>query len=194
MSSKQIIRLITLFLFFALLYYIQGALFPIVLSLVLFYGLNPLVHLIQKAFPKKFAPGKDIAIIASFIIFALLCLIAFEFIIPSFTDEFNQLSVNLPNFITQIQSAIKSSQQWYSGIKLPAQVDQAVAEGLNKAFNYIVVFIQQTAMNVLGILTQFISLIVIPVIVYYMLKDEEKLTEGILKLIPSEHKEVLRTI
>jgi predicted PurR-regulated permease PerM len=194
MNNKQITRLVTLFLFVILVYFARGALLPIILSLIIFYGLHPLVRLIGRLLPKKFPFGKDIAIIASFIIFVLLVILAFEFFIPPIAEEFNQLSINLPQFIDQIQSVIQSSQKWYVSISLPPQFNTAVANGLNNAFSYISSFLQQTVVGLFAILGQFIGFIVIPVIVYYLLKEEGSLADGLMKLVPSEHKETLKNI
>jgi predicted PurR-regulated permease PerM len=194
MNSKQITRIVFLLLFVALLYFARGALLPIVLSLVLFYALQPPAGWISRLFPKKFAFGRDIAIIATFIIFILFVILAFEFIVPPFVEEFNQLSINLPQFIAQTQEVIRSSQQWYAGFRLPEEVNAAVASGLNTSFGYISSFLQQMVVGLIGILGQFIGLIVIPVIVYYMLKEEDTLIEGMMKIVPREHKEFLRTV
>ncbi len=194
MNSKQIARIVFFILFAALLYFARGALLPIVLSLVLFYALHPLVKWISWLLPKKFAFSRDLAIIAAFIIFILLAVLAFQFIVPPFVEEFNQLSINLPQFISQIQEVVSSSQQWYAGFRLPEEVNAAVASGLNTSFEYISSFLQQLVVGLVGILGQFIGFIVIPVIVYYMLKEEDTLVEGMMKIVPKEHKEIFRTI
>lgn len=185
MNSKQIARIVFLILFIALLYFARGALLPIVLSLVLFYALHPPVRWINRLFPKKFAFGKDIAIAAAFVIFVLLIILAFVFIVPPFVEEFNQLSINLPQFIAQIQQVISSSQRWYAGFRLPEEVNAAVGSGLNTSFGYISSFLQQMVVGLFAILGQFIGFIVIPVIVYYMLKEDESLFDGMMKLVPA---------
>jgi predicted PurR-regulated permease PerM len=116
------------------------------------------------------------------------------FIVPPFVEEFNQLSINLPQFIMQIQEVIRSSQRWYAGFRLPEEINAAVANGLNASFSYISSFLQQMVVGLVGILGQFIGFIVIPVIVYYMLKEDESLVEGVMKLVPGEHKETVRAI
>lgn len=161
---------------------------PIVISLVLFYALHPLVRWIGRLFPKKFAFGKDAAIAAAFVIFVLLVVLVFEFIVPPFAEEFNQLSINLPQFIVQIQEVISSSQRWYAGFQLPEEINAAVGSGLNASFGYISSFLQQMVVGLVGILGQFIGFIIIPVIVYYMLKEEDTLVEGLMKIVPRSTK------
>lgn len=194
MNSKQWTRIISLVLFAALLYFARGALLPIVISLLLFYTLHPAVKLAERLFPKKFPFTRDISIILAFVLFSLVCLVAFEFVIPPFVDEFNQLSLNLPDFITQLRAVARSSQQWYAGFRLPAEVDTAITTGLNNAFSYISNFLQQLVLGLVGILGQFIGFIVIPVIVYYLLKDDDKLATGLMKLTAAQHQETLETL
>jgi predicted PurR-regulated permease PerM len=194
MNTKQWTRIISLLLFTVLLYFARGALAPIVISLLLFYTLHPVVRLGEKLLPKKLPLARDISIIIAFAVFVLLCLVAFEFIIPPFADEFNQLSLNLPQFITQIREVARTSQQWYAGFRLPVQFDAAISTGLNNAFYYISNFLQQLVLGLVGVLGQFIGFIVIPVLVYYMLKDDDKLLIGVMKLIPAQHQETFGAI
>ncbi|MCU0641571.1 MAG: AI-2E family transporter [Candidatus Margulisbacteria bacterium] len=191
MNAKQWTRIASLLLFAALLYLARGALLPIVISLLLFYALYPLVKTTERLFPKKFPWARDISILLAFAVFIVFALLVIEFIIPSFSEEFTQLSLSLPHFITQIKAVARSSQQWYAGFRLPAQVDAAVSTGLNSAFNYISNFLQQLALGLVGMLGQFIGFIVIPVIVYYLLKEDEKLVPGLMKLVPAQHQETL---
>lgn len=190
MSNKQITRLVVLFVSLLCLYLARGALLPIILALVLFYSLHPLVKLLAKLLPKKFVLGKDLAIIISFVVFAALCLLVFEFVVPPFTEEFSQLSLNLPQIIEQLRALAQSGQQWYAGFRLPTQIDLALSDGLNNAFHYLSTFCQQLVVNLVRLLSQFIGFIVIPVIVYYLLKDDDKLPAGLLKLVPKEHQNI----
>ena len=194
MNNKQWTRVISLGFFIVLLYFARGALLPIVLALVLFYALQPLVNLSLRFLPKKLPFAKDLSIIAAFAVFIVLASLAVEFVIPPFVDEFNQLTTSLPQLINQLQTVVRSGQSWYARFRLPAQVDAALANGLNTAFGYISSFLQQTVLSLFAILGQFIGFIVIPVIVYYLLKEEYSLVEGMLKLVPTEHKGTFKTI
>ncbi len=140
-------------------------------------------------------PGaRDLAIIVSFAVFVFLCVLLFEFVIPPFAEEFSQLSLNLPQLIGQLRELARSGQQWYAHFRLPEAVDQAIVSGLNNAFNYISAFLQQLVVSVILILSQFIGFVIIPVIVYYLLKDEESLPAGMLKLVPKEQQETFGNI
>ncbi|MFA5114179.1 MAG: AI-2E family transporter [Candidatus Margulisiibacteriota bacterium] len=194
MNNKQWARIVTLALFVVLLYFARGAMLPIVLSLLLFYALYPLVKATERLFPKKFPLARDISIVIAFAVFVVVVVLALEFIIPPVADEFTQLSLNLPQLILQLQGVARSSQQWYAGIRLPVQVDAAISTGLNSAFNYISNFLQQLVLGVVGMLGQFIGFIVIPVIVYYLLKEDDKLLAGVMKLVPAQHQETLGAI
>ncbi|MDD4178501.1 MAG: AI-2E family transporter [Candidatus Margulisbacteria bacterium] len=194
MSNKQVQRIVALLLFGGLLYKIQGTLLPIILSLVLFYLLSPLVNLFVKVFPKKFKFGRDLSILVAFLVFIVLLWLVIDLVVPSLVSEFSQLSASFPEMIAQLQLVVKTGQQWYLANRLPAAIDKAVFDGINNTFNFIALFLQQTALSVVGIFAQFIGLIVIPVIVYYMLKDEDNLVSGIVKIVPTDHKVFAQTI
>jgi predicted PurR-regulated permease PerM len=194
MNNKQIVRLVTLWLALALVYFARGALLPIVLALILFYALHPLVRFLNKLFPKKFIWGKDLSIITSFAVFIALCFLVFEFVVPSLAKEFSQFSQNLPQFIEQLRTLAHSGQQWYTDFHLPPQIDLAVSDGLNNTFRYFTNFFQRLIISLVMLISQFVGFIVIPVIVYYLLKDDDKIQAGLLKLIPKEHQKVLAAL
>lgn len=194
MTRKQTIKLISFLIFIAAVYLIRGALLPIVLSVALFYILNPLTDLIAKIIPSKMPARRDIAICGAFAVFIAALILAFEYIVPQIISQFTSLVADFPKYFTYVADSIASSRKWYLGTNLPPQLDNAVMDALKQAFGLFVTFSQNMVMNVVGMLSQFISLVVIPVVVYFMLREQSDLFEGVDKLLPQTLKGPVKDI
>jgi predicted PurR-regulated permease PerM len=188
MSPKQIARIIALLLFAAFLYLIQDVLFPIIIALFIYYLMNPLVNLLANRRPKGLGLGKTTAIIITSIVFIFIVVVLFSLIIPPFASEFNLLVQNLPQYLATAQQILDSVQQWYGGFKIPASFNAVIINSLQNLMGSMVNFTQQTASLLMGIVSQFTKLIVIPFIVFYLLKDRDQLAQGLAKYLPAEHR------
>ncbi|MBU0686232.1 MAG: AI-2E family transporter [Candidatus Margulisbacteria bacterium] len=191
---KQITRVIGLIIFLAFLYLIQDALFPIIIALILFYVLNPAVKLLSDQRPKGLGLNRTLSIILSALILIIILVTLISFIAPPFASEFNRLAENLPQFIASTQSTLDSITKWYRGAHLPDQVNAVIVNSMQNILNVMVNFVNQSAATLAGFLSQFIYLIVIPIITFYLLKDKESILKGIIALLPKDHQKKTQTI
>ncbi|MFA5104510.1 MAG: AI-2E family transporter [Candidatus Margulisiibacteriota bacterium] len=194
MSRKQAIKLGSFILFVIAIYLVRGALLPIVLSIALFYILNPLANLFAGIIPKRMPARRDIAICGAFAIFIVVVILAYEHIVPQIISQFTSLVSNFPGYFTYVTESISSSRKWYLGANLPQQVDTAVLDALKQALGLIVAFSQNMIANLIGMLGQFIGLVAIPVVSYFMLREQNSLFEGADRLLPQTLKGPVRNI
>lgn len=194
MRNKQLIKTAAFVLFVLAMYLIRGALVPLVLSIALFYILKPLKELVLKVIPKKVPFRIDIAIILTFVIFIAIVALIVEFIVPQIATQFANLVSSIPGYFDYFKEMVKSSQKWYLGARLPEQVNVAVFDMLKQAFGLFASFSQGVVAGILGVFGQFIGLVIIPVVVYYMLREEGRLFEGVESLLPRSLKDPIRSI
>ncbi|MCX5751766.1 MAG: AI-2E family transporter [Candidatus Saganbacteria bacterium] len=193
MTQKQLAKIALLVIFVAI-YLVRGVLLPIVLSIALFYILNPLTNLIEKPFPQKMPGRRDIAICGSFAAFIVVIVLAFAYIVPQMISQFGALVSNFPGYFQSVIDSIASSKQWYLREKLPPQIDTAVLDAVKQTLGWLVTFSQSMVANMLGMLSQLLGLVVIPVIVYFMLREQGNLLEGVHKLVPPILQEPVKEI
>lgn len=193
-DQRQLVRVIGLLLFLGFLYLIQNTLFPIVIALILFYLLNPLTSLLSRPRPKGLGLNRTVSILISALALILIIVALVSFILPPFILEFNRLSANMSQYIDSISQTLDSLKTWYTGTELPEQVNTIISNSLQNIVNYMLDFTQQTAASLVGVLSQFINLIVIPIIAFYLLKDKEKIFSGLIELLPKEHQKKTATI
>ncbi|NQT30668.1 MAG: AI-2E family transporter [Candidatus Saganbacteria bacterium] len=189
MNQRQITRIIAVLLFSIFLFLIRNSLFPIIVSIILFYLLDPLVNLLSNKWPKGLGINRALSTLVSFIIFITIISLLLTFILPVFIAQFEQLINNLPQFLAGVQTFFNGLQQWYSATKVSDQVNNLFINALQNILNFMLTFAQETASNLLGLLSQFINLIIIPIVAFYLLVDREKVVLGILKYIPDDHRQ-----
>ena len=186
MSRNQITRLISLLLLAVLLYLIRGALFPIVMAGILYYVLNPLTDLLSV----RFKLNRDLSIVISFAVLILIIFLAFQFIIPPFADEFGQLAANIPQYLSDVQIMFDSLQKWQAGFHIPKEINDILSTGVQNLLDYIVVFTQQGANGLLGMLSRVVYLVIMPIITYFLLRDPKNIAKGAMEMVPKDHKDI----
>ncbi len=176
---------VTVFLFF--IYTIRGYLFaalnPFIAAILLTYLLEPFVSTLEK----KKVPR----IVAILVMYALVaCLIAMFgiFVIPTIVEEVNGLIKQLPTFFATIQETIWELQDQYSRINLPPSVTETINNNLISLQNYLISLLNGVPQLIFGLVGQIFSLVLIPILAFYMLKDLAHIKRGLVRLIPSSRR------
>ena len=190
MSRNQITRVITLLLFLVFLYLIRGALFPILLAVILYYVLNPLADLLSGQRPKGAGLNRDLSIVISFVVLILLVLLVFQFVITPFANEFGQLMSNAPLYVAQLRSLYHSARDWQAGIHMPKEISYLFSALIQNMINYFNNAAQQSANSLLGMLSRFVYLVITPIITYFLMRDDKNIAKGMIDLLPHDHREI----
>lgn len=153
---------------------------PMLLSAILYYLLRPLVQVIE-----KLKIPRIIAILISFILVLILLVLIVTYSGQIFVSEFNQLFRELPKFVSlagdKITEFIRSNNLDLSFIPLNDLVKKATD------------FAQALGMGIFNGIASFIStltvLLLVPFIVFYLLKDQGLASRGILSILPEKYKD-----
>lgn len=194
LGDKQFVRIIALLAGIAFLYLVQDALFPIVIAVILFYILDPLTSLLSNPRPKGFGVNRIIAIFISAFVLLLAVTAAAIVILPPLIAEFNRLIETISAFLSDFGGSLDQINNWYRGFRLPEQANKIIADSLQNVVNYMINVANQFANTTVGVFSQFINLIIIPMIAFYLLQDKKSILSGTLELIPEEHRNKTETI
>ncbi len=181
------------FIFKPIVVLVQTFFLPIFLSGVLYFILSPLVNFLNR---NNMSRGNSIWII--YLSVAIVLMFTMFAIGPILSQEIQDVEEKLPSFIDEIQAKFLEFQDNPLFERL-SQIEAYSPEGLAKSFSeYLDVTISSIGSNVLSI-TIFVtnilmSLILVPFILFYMLKDGDKLTKLILKLLPEQHEDDAKRI
>lgn len=187
MITKKYQKVLILFLILLasvlFLYIVRGILFPFFVAGVIAYLVNPLI---EKLLGRGF--NRVGAIIMLFSMLLTLCLIFGVFGLPIIVDELNRLSHSLPAYIHIIQVRIDELYTDLQRIKMPAIIKQVADQTLNKAEETGLEFVNRLTSLILNFLSHVASLLMAPIIAFYILKDLDVLTKSVQNFIPKKNR------
>ena len=166
---------------------------PILIAGFLYYLLNPLVTLLMKMGVKRLA-----AIALIFILLIGMIVLIFMSIIPNLVEQLVSLARNIPGFISNMQTWLQELANNATRFPLFKELDvDKYISNLDVSAGSI---IQQSLTgvtnglgSVIGKITTIVLLLVtVPFILFYMLKDGEKLVPNIERLFPEKQRENIK--
>lgn len=166
---------------------------PILIAGFLYYLLNPLVNLLMKMGVKRLA-----AIALIFILLIGMIVLIFMSIIPNLVEQLVSLARNIPGFMSNMQTWLQELANNATRFPLFKELDvDKYISNLDVSAGSI---IQQSLTgvtnglgSVIGKITTIVLLLVtVPFILFYMLKDGEKLVPNIERLFPEKQRENIK--
>jgi len=195
---------IALYIFIAavvvfVLYLVKGALFPFVIGIVLTYLLYPIVRIVEKVLPgktlyPKLSRGISIAIV--YLLAIILLIGAILLIVPPLFAQSTELISKLPVFVTEAINSVEGWNKEYSN-SIPEPLRSEIGGILaaigwiidnlgNIVLSYLHGFLGRVAVAAVHAFTLVIGLIVVPIFVFYLLKDREKVRESFVDIFPAD--------
>lgn len=176
--------LIGLIIVFSILYALRSAIFPFALGIIMAYLVQPLLVWTEARLPYKgkFHQTKRIILILLifFIVIALVGLFIF-YIISEVADSFVAMFQNAPSYIT---GAWKTVQGWLDSFvySVPDEWQQEINSFIKEIGVKASDFIKQGVMNTIDFIPRtanfVLAFISLPIFLFFILKDLEKLKEG----------------
>ena len=182
---KAAVIIIMVALIIYLLYLIKMALLPFLFGIVLAYLFNPFIVYLKK---RNFSRQGAILILVIFVFNIIF--ISGLFLFPTFINELNNLTVMIPKYINSIGEIINDINQKYKQIQMPGVIQQSLDKFLTQIQDFIINFIQKITEVLLNSIPYIVSLIISPIITYYLLRDIEDLKKIVIKNIPNNYKKI----
>ena len=197
-------RLITVILgiiiIFLLLYVFRSVMLPFICGLVLAYLLYPIVSWLERRLPGKsrWLSARRASLIAGLFIIVLVVVGLFTFyIITGVVSSFSILLENAPQYFSE---GLQTLRGWLEGFQrwLPPEIQQQVGgssqdvgtilgNALRSAFGKGISYISSS----FGLILGFVAL---PVFLFYVLKDWEKLSSGFYSAFSPQMAEHVRGV
>lgn len=152
---------------------------PLVIAVIIAYLLNPIVTLLhQRNIPR------GIAVILIYFSFSLLFIVFFMNAIPAFMKQSKDLIEHVPDLV-------KTYQGWMYEVNnhkhdLPDSMRISVDQALLNADKKTSAFFTRLLNGASEVLSSMIHFLVIPFLVFYLLKDMKMLQKGVLLLVPGQ--------
>lgn len=168
---------------------------PILIAGVLFYMLNPVVMKLEKIKIGNFRFSHNGAVAVVFILLILFFVGILAWIIPKLVYQIGNLVTNIPNFVDVIEREFNDWNQQLGHVVWLKNVDyesyaQQFQTGLSGYANTIVSGLTASLGTIFGMATSMIVVaITVPIMLFYMLKDGQKLKPAIKRILPQKHAE-----
>lgn len=165
----------------------QTVVLPVTLAMILYYLLRPVLRLLERFHIKRIW-----GILIIFLgVIGLLTLVTF-LILPFLRDQVQMLIEEFPQYfmqlLTDVDAFLRSSfiGNYYTGSNFDIdQLMDTLPDNLAGILQDIVTSIVTGVTGFISTITSFVlSIVIVPFILFYLLKDGEKLPEYILKLLP----------
>ncbi|PRR90890.1 MULTISPECIES: AI-2E family transporter [unclassified Bacillus (in: firmicutes)] len=178
----------TSFIFTPLIVLVKTIALPIILTGVVYYLLNPVVNLLE-----RFKVKRIYSILLLYLVIIGVITVTIVSIIPFLQAQTMSLFHNLPKYVDTVEDQIRQ----LTGSNFINQVQNTmnfnVSELVSKASSQATSLLESTFTGVgtfLGALTEIIiSIVTVPFILFYLLKDGKKLPDYFLKFIPNNLRE-----
>lgn len=159
--------------------YLKSIIMMLIVSLLLSYILEPFVNTIEgKGF------SRIIAILIVFLVVALIFAFAFKFIIPAVINEAKSISEAIKT--QEPQKYIKKIEIYF--MKRYPAIDISQITG---RFNQILSKVLQGSVSfIFNIFSLLTSLVIVPFITFFLIKDERKIKKGLISLVPNRYFEM----
>jgi predicted PurR-regulated permease PerM len=185
-----VIFTIILVLFFWVIYALRSVLLPFIVGLILAYLLLPVVIFFENRLPRKgrWMRFKRVSIIVLIYLFVSGIIVLIGYLtIPSIINSVRSLITSLPQLIPtviqKIQDTTLSFQQ-----RIPPEISQQVNSYLSNLVGTIGQALQSVLLRGIAIIPGSIGLVLgfasLPLFLFYLIMDAEKLTDGFYSPMP----------
>ena len=179
--------LILSIVFLILLYFLLPVLTPFLVAAVLAYMCDPLVDKLSIAGYRKHTLGRTLA--TALVMMGLLGLIALLLliIIPLLQKESMIIIERLPNIINNARDYAEPLLQQYFGINLAidsTQIQEIITKNWKTAGSFLGDVLQTAGTNSMMLIGVIANILLLPVVLFYLLRDWDDLVAGVGNLIP----------
>lgn len=157
---------------------------PFLVAIIISYMLNPIVtRLVDRGVPRGVS-----VIIIYFVFFTLLAVILVN-TIPIFINQLKQFVESLPTTIEQVEKLSKSLDD--GARTMPDVIHKAIDTNLLRFEEAATAYITNFLGSLGSTLGQLMTALVIPFVVFYMLKDLKVMERTVVMIFPSRHRKEL---
>ena len=155
-------------------------LLPFLVSLVLAYLLSPVVFLMERRRISRTA-----AIISLYLVFAIAVFIFCVRVMPSLLDDLQKLVVELPRYAGRLQEIIDYLQENYRRFNLPPNIREIVDNNIAGVEQVLTAQLERAYQFLLDLFSRVLLLLLVPILTYYLLRDEELLKKRVMLFLPA---------
>ncbi len=188
--NRLILVVLVLLLVCWMLYVAKLALFPYIIGLVVAYLVLPLVNFLDRRMPSRLRDrnlSRPLSIIIVYLLVILFIAGIFAFLIPPVVGQGQVLWKQMPQLAAKGRAL---GAEWLGKYQevIPLDIQQRIQSNLEKLAGTIGQALQEGTTRTVSVISStigfFLSILVVPFWLFYILNDAAKVREGALALIP----------
>jgi predicted PurR-regulated permease PerM len=172
------------------LYFSRRVVAPFFIAFALAYLMDPLVDRLV-----SFKLSRTFSVLVLMLILFLLLLGSGAFLIPIFSMQADSLAKNIPTYIGTFHEWVRPILDLFNGLD-SAKIEEYLNEWLSrfgelpmKALQFSSQFVWGSISNLFNIILMLANLIIIPVVMFYLLRDFDLINTKLLALVPPRFQE-----
>jgi putative permease len=183
-SDPQIVFLTLILLFlFGVVITLGDSLAPVLASIVIAYLLEGVVaSLERRALPRL------ISVVIVFILFMMFVALVLLGLLPLLSRQITEFVQQLPAMIAMGQKALMQLPERYPDLVPQDQVDQLLHQIRNEIASFGQQAVSWSLASVVGVITLIVYLILMPLLVFFFLKDKQLIISWVVGHLPKHRK------
>lgn len=180
-DPEAVLLLIVLILSFSLVIFLGDILAPVFISILISYFLMFWVDAL-----KKYKVPNIVAYSFSYLIFLSIFIVALFVILPLLWDQVTNLFLELPSMLQNIKTNIVKVTEQYSDYVPEQQVEELIAAVIKDVQSWGKKILSVSISSIPGIITWLVYLVLVPLLVFFFLKDRETIINWFSKFLPEK--------
>lgn len=174
---------ISLVMVLIVVYYLQAILTPFLVGIILAYLGDPLVDRLERQ-----RVNRTLAVLIVFAVFLLILVGVAVVVIPVLFDEVSGLVSDIPEIISWLQNV--ASPYLVSTFNIdpfdisPDRLKESIFDNWHRTGDFVGQLVQEVTASSMTMLNALISITLVPVVAFYLLRDWDDCIERIRQMIP----------
>ena len=166
-----------------ILYFFGSVLAPLLAAIIIAYLLDGAVQMLTKrGFPNF------LAILITFSIFIILLLVVLFILSPLLIQQATQFVLEVPKMLAQGQALLMQLPEQYPNVISPQQVSDLLIEIRTQITDLSQAVVTFSLSSVSDLLTFMVYLVVVPLLIFFFLKDKVKILHWFSAFLPRDRK------
>lgn len=180
-DPQVIILLFTLVAVFAVILFTGDMLAPVLASIVIAYLLEAMVKRLE-----NWGLGRIIAVLIVFMLFILFVVMVVFLLLPQLYNQTRELVAELPLMLTQAQTALLTLPAKYPELFTEQQIREMVTSLREDMTQMGKSAVTWSLSSVVGAITLLVYLILVPLLVFFFMKDKGMIIRWLGNYLPTE--------
>jgi len=180
-DTELVMLLASLLVIFVLLSVLGSMLMPVLLGIALAYVLDGVVDLLTRCkFPRMLAIGLTGGGTLLLLLFTLLA------VLPLLTEQVGRLVSHAPQYVQSIREMLQQLQANHAEWINPSYLQKIIAAMAAKLQEWGGALLSFSIASIPGMITLLVYAVLVPVMVFFFLKDKEQIIDWAKQFLPTE--------